>query len=340
MAVLTSYPSTMTFITKPSPSDPPFYRGAADPGFETLNFSHSDHSITVSDARPSKASFSLHANGFAFADDAESSIPALLDALRDGNKEKIAEVYYPHVERLVKAQTGASRVVIFDHTVRRREKELKGKNPNGREQPASTVHCDQNWNDDGGHRSPLGAQRRVHQHLGKEADGLLRGRVQIINRMDQCAYVSALRSVWRPLAGPVLDWPLALMDASTLAPENVHPTILWRNRFELRGETVSISHADTQRWYYLDKQGIDEVTFIKIWDSDTALDKMGRSKSGFFVFELLKMIERDGRVDNEGKREGAEGVGKRPRTEQNAADMNFEGKMRLVGNNDNAIWMG
>ncbi|BAE56599.1 unnamed protein product [Aspergillus oryzae RIB40] len=103
-------------------------------------------------------------------------------------------------------------------------------------------------------QSPLGARRRVYQHLPEEADRLLKGRAQIVN-------------VWRPLRGPVQDWPLAVMDCSTLAQAHIHPTKLYRNRFELRGETVSISHDESQRWYYLDGQQTDECTLIKIWDS-------------------------------------------------------------------------
>ncbi|GIJ88191.1 hypothetical protein Asppvi_007109 [Aspergillus pseudoviridinutans] len=246
MATLTQYSTQMGFIAARAPSDkPPFYRSAAGEGFEVSNFSQEQHTVSVSDARPVFDSFNLDTHGFAFAVDPEGTRPEILDAIRAGDKETVRLLYYPIVEELVKRQTQASRVVIFDHTVRRREAALAGKNPNGREQPASTVHCDQ---------SPLGARRRIYQHLPDEADQLLKGRAQIIN-------------VWRPLKGPVQDWPLAMMDCTTLAKASIHPTQLYRNRFELRGETVSISHRKDQRWYYLDRQKTDEITFIKIWDS-------------------------------------------------------------------------
>ncbi|KAF7168581.1 hypothetical protein CNMCM5623_001563 [Aspergillus felis] len=217
MAILTQYSTQMGFIVARAPSDkPPFYRSAAGEGFEVSNFSHEQHTVSVSDARPVFDSFNLDTHGFAFAVDPEGTRPEILEAIRAGDKETVRLLYYPVVEELVKRQTQASRVVIFDHTVRRREAALAGKNPNGREQPASTVHCDH---------------------------------------------------VWRPLNGPVQDWPLAMMDCTTLAKASIHPTQLYRNRFELRGETVSISHRKDQRWYYLDRQKTDEITFIKIWDS-------------------------------------------------------------------------
>jgi hypothetical protein len=134
------FPSKMSFMTARQPFEAkPFYRGAPDPGFEQQNFTHSEHDVVVRNARPQKDSFSLDANGFAFCSDAESATDELLSALRAGDKELVQRVYYPHIERIVKRQTGASKVFIFDHTVRRRVKALAGKNPDGREQPASTV---------------------------------------------------------------------------------------------------------------------------------------------------------------------------------------------------------
>lgn len=73
--------------------------------------------------------------------------------------------------------------------------------------------------------------------------------------------------MWRPLNGPVNDWPLALMDAGTLLAADCHPTTLWRHDFEFRGSTMFITHNDTQKWYFLDQQNTSEVTIIKIWDN-------------------------------------------------------------------------
>ena len=51
-------------------------------------------------------------------------------------------------------------------------------------------------------------------------------------------------------------------------PVDVHPCDLWRNAWEDRGQTVTICHRDSQRWYYLNEQRMDEATLIKIWDND------------------------------------------------------------------------
>lgn len=231
----------------------PYVRGAATEGFPRLNYSNQEYSVKVTDGRPIKNEFDINVHGFAYHTD-NSITDEVLEILKKDDKALVVRDYYPLVEALVKEKTGASRVVIFDHTLRRRDPALtSGDNPNGREQPASLVHCDQ---------SPVGAIRRVHRHLGDEADKLLQGRVQIIN-------------VWRPLRGPVQEWPLAMMDSRSLTEPNVHPTNIFKYQYELQGQTVSITHSPDQRWYYLDQQQTNEVTFIKIWDNqDNAIAKL------------------------------------------------------------------
>ncbi|KAI0107202.1 hypothetical protein GGR51DRAFT_571132 [Nemania sp. FL0031] len=231
----------------------PYVRGAATDGFPRLNYSNQEYSVKVTDGRPIKNEFDINVHGFAYHTD-HSITDEVLEILREDDKALVIRDYYPLVEALVKEKTGASRVVIFDHTLRRRDPALTpGDNPNGKEQPASLVHCDQ---------SPVGAIRRVYRHLGNEADKLLQGRAQIIN-------------VWRPLRGPVQEWPLATMDSRSLKELNIHPTNIFKYQYELQGQTVSITHSPDQRWYYLDQQQTNEVTFIKIWDNqDNATAKL------------------------------------------------------------------
>ncbi|GJC94037.1 methyltransferase [Colletotrichum higginsianum] len=166
------FESRMSFLQPWAPEKGnPFVRGAPAEGFETLNYSNQEHAVKITDARPNMGEYDINTHGFAYHHDA--SITAdLLEALRANDKAAVAAQYYPLVEKLVKEKTGANRVVIFDHTLRRRDPALATTdNPNGREQPASLVHCDQ---------SSVGAIRRVHRRLGDEADHLLQGRAQII----------------------------------------------------------------------------------------------------------------------------------------------------------------
>ncbi|KAF5852347.1 hypothetical protein GGP41_007764 [Bipolaris sorokiniana] len=74
-------------------------------------------------------------------------------------------------------------------------------------------------------------------------------------------------SVWRPINGPVQDWPLATMDGKSLREENLHATDLWKNQWEELGSTYNISHGSGQKWYYLGGQRPDEALLIKIYDN-------------------------------------------------------------------------
>lgn len=100
--------------------------------------------VQIHDARAVMSKFDLDTHGFAFHKD-ELISDELVQAIRERNKEKVEQIYYPHVEELIKKKTNANRVVIFDHTYRRRDPALgPGENPNGREQPATVVghqHC-------------------------------------------------------------------------------------------------------------------------------------------------------------------------------------------------------
>lgn len=132
--------SRMTFL-QPWSADKgnPYVRGAPAEGYDTMNYSHQDYAVKITNARPTKSDFDITTHGFAYHDDPYIT-DDLLQTLRQNNKAEVAKLYYPVVERLVKEKTGASKVVIFDHTLRRRDPSLaKSDNPNGKEQPASLV---------------------------------------------------------------------------------------------------------------------------------------------------------------------------------------------------------
>jgi hypothetical protein len=117
----------------------PFVRGAADEGFERCNYGDLEYSVRITDARPRKYEFNIDTHGFGYFDDPNIT-PELLEILRANDKPTVAKEYYPYIEEFVKKSVGATKVVIFDHTIRRRDPALNKKdNPTGREQPASLV---------------------------------------------------------------------------------------------------------------------------------------------------------------------------------------------------------
>jgi hypothetical protein len=74
-------------------------------------------------------------------------------------------------------------------------------------------------------------------------------------------------STWKPLRGPVRDWPLALCDARTLeastdleAADLVYAEYVVENR--------QIYQSDRHKWYYLSDQQPDEMWVFMQSDSD------------------------------------------------------------------------
>lgn len=108
---------------------------------------------------------------------------------------EVRSKYYAEVEQLLREKLGpgVERVVIFDHTIRRHD-------PSSPRQPVQQVHVDQ---------TPKAAETRVRRHVpAGEADELLKRRYQLIN-------------VWRPIGHPASDFPLAVVDWRSTAPEDM-----------------------------------------------------------------------------------------------------------------------
>jgi hypothetical protein len=166
--------------------------------------------------------------------------------------EEIGRVYYPAAEAFLKATLKADRVFIFDHTVRKRVEgaaDIRGAGPR---QPATRVHVDQ---------TATSGANRVREHLGDEAEELLKGRVQVIN-------------LWRPIRGPLRDAPLAMLDGTTVKENDlVASDLIYPNR---RGETYSVTYSPEHRWFYFPEMTPDEAILLKCYDSATD----GRTRFG------------------------------------------------------------
>jgi len=117
----------------------PFLRSGALEGYQSQNFDYERSKVFVTDVRDRKSLFNLDEHGFTFVDEPQGATPEILLKLRQKDKATVEKFYYENVERLIKNVTGASKVVIFDHTVRQRVIELAGQSPEGREQPAFSV---------------------------------------------------------------------------------------------------------------------------------------------------------------------------------------------------------
>ncbi len=225
----------LTYLT-PMAERPRNYTFDPPPGVPRSNITPKPHRVRIHDLRPVAENATLDEQGFA--------VLRHHSAVHDFQSEdEIRGVYYPETEALIKHATGANRVFIFDHTVRRHIPGMP--DYNGVRQPARRIHVD--------HTTRSGPQR-VRDLLPEDAEKLLKGRVQIIN-------------LWRPIRGPVLDAPLALADASSVAFENLVPAdLVYRNRV---GETYAVTFNPRHRWFYLSRMQPNEAFLIKCYDSKT-----------------------------------------------------------------------
>ncbi|KAI1323629.1 hypothetical protein F5Y16DRAFT_403308 [Xylariaceae sp. FL0255] len=191
--------------------------------------------VKITNIAGREAEFSLDKQGF----QVYPHVAQEKDFLDD---EHIKAVYYPETEQLLKDVTGASKVFIFDHTIRRETQDPTGQRFN-RRGPVNAVHIDQSY------RASLS---RVPHHLpAEEAAELLKGRVQIIN-------------VWRPISTIQKD-PLAVADAHSVSEDDLVPIgLIYPNR---KGETLSVRHNPAHRWYYRKGLTPEQVLLIKCFDS-------------------------------------------------------------------------
>lgn len=204
---------------KPMAERPRNYAYEPPPGIPRTNTENEPHRVAVHDLRPIADSVSLDTRGFALIRH-DSAVRDFYD------DEEVRRVYYPEVEQVIRQATGADRVYIFDHTVRRRVPNAESL-PDAPRQPATRVHID--------HTARSGPQR-VRDLLPDEAEELLRGRVQVVN-------------LWRPIRGPLEDAPLAVCDATSIAPEDLVPSdLVYQHRV---GETYSVTFNSSHRWFYV-----------------------------------------------------------------------------------------
>jgi hypothetical protein len=220
----------------PSAEKPRTYTYDPPPGVPSSNATYAPYPATIHDARPIAADLSLDREGFQLVE--------WRSAVRDFyDEDELRGVYYPESERLVAETTGADRVVIFDHTIRRRVPGAADRAAGAPRQPVPRVHVD--------HTERSGPQR-VRDLLGDEAEALLRGRVQIIN-------------LWRPIRGPLRDAPLAVCDARSVAAVDLVPSdLVYRERV---GETYGVAFNPEHRWFYVPGMTRDEALLLKCYDS-------------------------------------------------------------------------
>ncbi|KAF8518958.1 hypothetical protein BU17DRAFT_66125 [Hysterangium stoloniferum] len=213
----TTVSTTLQYSLLPSDGSKPYYDVSG--GKPRTNFESDSREMEVENVRGQEHAFSTDNSGFQFIKHTSAHF-------KFTDNEEIKREYYPESIELLKKLTGANRVIVFDHTIRRHR---PGQEDNSKDtrQPVRRVHVDQ---------TPDSAALRVHMHAPPEiAPELLKHRFQIIN-------------LWRPITHPATDFPLALCDFRSINWETdlVPTTLKLRDR-----ETFSVKYNPAHKWKYL-----------------------------------------------------------------------------------------
>ena len=216
------------------------YAGTPPAGVPSTRGEFENRIVRIENARPIAGQLRLDVEGVA--------VIRHQSAVRDfWDEAQTLGLGHPETAELVKAATGAARVVVFDHTLRRHAADTTDRTPGLPRQPATRIHADQ---------TVYSGPQRVRDLMGSQAEELLKRRAAIIN-------------LWRPVGHVARDWPLALGDASSFAPDDlIGSDLVFPNR---RGEIYVVAHNPAQRWLYVPDLRPDEAILIKCWDSDPSV---------------------------------------------------------------------
>ncbi|KAL2368596.1 hypothetical protein RJZ57_007021 [Blastomyces gilchristii] len=212
--------------------------------FPLHNLQRSSHVTRVRSMRPLVPTLSLDAQGFEV-----HRLDTKMKYADFKDEERIQATYFRELEKYFNAKLGAKKVRALDFQIPASlDKSILG-----------TVLFWISFS------SPLFAsdvtlaatKAIIHELYGDSAAAqITKSKFQVI-------------TVWRPLAVPVRDWPLALCDASSVDQADfvdtdvIYPNYIAENR---------MLHFDAdQKWYWLPDQTADEVLVFKAIDSDELL---------------------------------------------------------------------
>lgn len=217
---------------------PDYYFYEPDPSVQRNPPGTDAQEVEIHNAWPQAATLSADREGFELHD-----FEARFDQFDDDSS--IHSQFYPQVIDFVKRHTGARRVVVFDHTIRKRlPADLKQQTTVQR--PAVLlVHSDY---------TPASGPQRVRDIVPEDAEDLLTRRVAFYN-------------VWKPLYRRVEELPLAMIDAQTQDDADLlRMDLKYRER---TGEIYVMRYSPRHRWYYFPRMEAHQALLLKTYDSET-----------------------------------------------------------------------
>ncbi|OJD30644.1 methyltransferase [Diplodia corticola] len=211
-------------------------------GFPRANIKLERHNLTVRDVRPVKDELLFERDGCQIID--FNSRMKYDDWDDDAN---IKAVYLLEVADRLRSALGACHVQIFEHTVRKRHEifPISTGEPYKYNQPTSIAHIDTTvpW--------VLDMVRSLNP---KKAEDILKHRIQCVN-------------VWKPIVGPVRDWPLAMCESRTMnVDRDLEPCDLVYPDYVVENRQVYFSEAF--EWIYLSDQQPNEAWVFLQSDTD------------------------------------------------------------------------
>jgi len=212
-------------------------------GLATLRPASVRHAVPIRDARPIAGRLRLDEHGFEL-----HSRPTAFTDFYD--EAAVRERYYPEVESVLRALTGAHAVIAFDHNVRSAARAARGEI--GVRLPVDQAHNDYT-----------------------EASGPKRKRevLDAAGRSDLADRRVAFVNLWRSIVGPVFDNPLAVCEAGSVAPGDLVATDIHHfGEDDLAtprhsGQIYSVRHNPAHRWFYVSAMRPDEFLLLKGYDS-------------------------------------------------------------------------
>lgn len=214
---------------------PDYYFYDPDPGTKPNPPGTDTREVDVRDGWPKLNEFSVDREGFEL-----KPFPVLFDQFDDD--AAVRSTFYEQVVAFVKQHTGANRVLVFDHTIRKRQPEQQST----LNRPAvMLVHSDY---------TVKSGPQRVRDLLPDEAEQLLKRRVAFYN-------------VWKPIRNRVEELPLGVCDSQSVAPEDW--LIMELKYRERTGEIYVTRHSPQHRWYYFPKMEPTQALLLKTYDSET-----------------------------------------------------------------------
>jgi hypothetical protein len=207
------------------------------------------HKMTVHNGRPVRDTFELDTHGFVFVDHHTK--------MKDFTDEAERGRCYDHeVQELIKKHSGASEVLVFDHTIRIGDEQAR--TGGGVRTPVKGVHNDY---------TEASALRRLRDIVGDaEAERRSQNRWAIIQ-------------VWRPIRGKVMIDPLGICDGRSI-PQTGFIRIERRYKYRT-GEVYHIAHNPQHVWFYFPQMTRDEALVFKVFDSDQRVASRFTAHSAF-----------------------------------------------------------